>query len=502
MKLNADIIYKELSKTIRLDCYGVRKKELLLQRPIFWLGGKEMMPDRLYVVRSDLLPKHTQIQEGDLIICVGGNPLSDYCDESFALFVVKDSDILTIHNLLQEIFDRYDGWEKAMQEIVEEDRGLQQLVDCSDEFLGAPAMILDNRFCCLAYSSYVHGRPEYSDLQPENGVPNVDGISASLERYGTSNMTRHDVFIIENAGLNQLAKNIFDHDSYAGSMFVSLLPGQKTEPVAELTRFFFTYAEKLFRRTVMHAVGYPHILKSALLDLIDCYPVDPIRMKSLQSGVQDTFICMKLRLTEQMLDLSLDYFCVNLEILLSGCIAFRHESDVVAFLNMTKMKCSPESAVSQALNRMPSMKVKVGVSNPFHDLTKVRFYFQEASVALKMGKMLSEAQNAFHFNDYILPYILMQGTGEFPLDVLFQEYFGSLQDHDQNSPISYLETLRCYIRNNMNVLKTAEALFVHRSTLNSRLVRIKQMIKLDWNKADDFLILTFLLRAQDIYISS
>jgi purine catabolism regulator len=50
----------------------------------------------------------------------------------------------------------------------------------------------------------------------------------------------------------------------------------------------------------------------------------------------------------------------------------------------------------------------------------------------------------------------------------------------------------------MNMSKTAKELFLHRSTLSARLSKIKQMISLDWNDPNDYLMLYILLKAIEL----
>lgn len=68
--------------------------------------------------------------------------------------------------------------------------------------------------------------------------------------------------------------------------------------------------------------------------------------------------------------------------------------------------------------------------------------------------------------------------------------------HDENSQVSYLETLRIYLDNNLSVTKTAVALYLHRSTLLDRLAHITQMLGCDLKNPDFCLTLGILLRAE------
>ena len=97
-------------------------------------------------------------------------------------------------------------------------------------------------------------------------------------------------------------------------------------------------------------------------------------------------------------------------------------------------------------------------------------------MALEIGCVICPDQKTFFFADYLLPYMLLQSTGEFPLDFLLSEFFSPLMEHDKDSGVSYMDTLYAYLRNNLNALQTADEMYLHRSTLNARLLKIENLL--------------------------
>ena len=83
-----------------------------------------------------------------------------------------------------------------------------------------------------------------------------------------------------------------------------------------------------------------------------------------------------------------------------------------------------------------------------------------------------------------------------PSWVYYPDGLKKLKAHDESSQVSYLETLRVYLDNNLSVTKTAAALYLHRSTLLDRLAHITQMLGCDLKNPDFCLTLGILLRAE------
>ena len=57
-----------------------------------------------------------------------------------------------------------------------------------------------------------------------------------------------------------------------------------------------------------------------------------------------------------------------------------------------------------------------------------------------------------------------------------------------------MKTLRTYLDENLNATRTAEALFIHRSTLLYRLEKIKEILQYDLDDPDENFYLSFSFR--------
>ena len=57
--------------------------------------------------------------------------------------------------------------------------------------------------------------------------------------------------------------------------------------------------------------------------------------------------------------------------------------------------------------------------------------------------------------------------------------FLSLLDADRSSSFPMVETLQCYLENGRNLIRTAEALSIHKNTMLYRLNRIREYLNTD-----------------------
>lgn len=85
------------------------------------------------------------------------------------------------------------------------------------------------------------------------------------------------------------------------------------------------------------------------------------------------------------------------------------------------------------------------------------------------------------------------------MEMYYTEGMRRLKQHDEKSPVSYIETLRTYLDCNMSVTKTTAKLYVNRSTLIERLTRIKRELNCDLEDPEERLRIQILLKAEQLH---
>ena len=94
--------------------------------------------------------------------------------------------------------------------------------------------------------------------------------------------------------------------------------------------------------------------------------------------------------------------------------------------------------------------------------------------------------------------LIENALGKLPLRACFPSGLKRLVEHDAGSAVSYLETLKIYLEQNMSVTRTASRLFLNRSTLLERMNRIKNLLDSDRQDAEERLLLQILLKAMEV----
>lgn len=105
------------------------------------------------------------------------------------------------------------------------------------------------------------------------------------------------------------------------------------------------------------------------------------------------------------------------------------------------------------------------------------------------------------FEDIALDYLMGKCTEKLEPKVICSRAVLTLREYDREHKTDYFETLRTYISCQMNAVKAAKALFIHRSTFLYRMAHIREMVNIDLEDPDQllYLLLTCKLLEKEAY---
>lgn len=141
------------------------------------------------------------------------------------------------------------------------------------------------------------------------------------------------------------------------------------------------------------------------------------------------------------------------------------------------------------------LPVRLALGRFFPDATGLARSFEVARSTMKAGKIRDPQGSLYVFEDMVLP-VLLDGLNQgwqaeelaHPLeDLALQDRKGQLR-----------ETLAAWYANGMRLTPTAEALGIHRNTLEYRLKRIEALCSVDFGQTEDCMRLYLALQIQSV----
>ncbi|MGM0641905.1 MAG: PucR family transcriptional regulator [Thermotogota bacterium] len=143
-------------------------------------------------------------------------------------------------------------------------------------------------------------------------------------------------------------------------------------------------------------------------------------------------------------------------------------------------------------NLLKKYDLNVALSDTFSNFLDFKKYYDQTVFTL--NRPISKNQN-IHFYSEVKFYDLIDKIKEkINLKEYCQKNIFDLIKNDKNKNTEYFETLKLYLKNNSNIVKTAEELFIHRNTLSYRIKKIEDILGFELNDGEKNFELFFTIK--------
>jgi purine catabolism regulator len=135
------------------------------------------------------------------------------------------------------------------------------------------------------------------------------------------------------------------------------------------------------------------------------------------------------------------------------------------------------AATLRGIAQANGLSVSVGVGGFASDSAQMGRGYQEALVALKVGRKLSGPGHVLHFRDVGTYRILLDIWERDPDEIrsLYEETIGPVDRYDEENGTQLTQTLMTFFRQNESLTKTAAELYAHRHTIRYRLEKVGEI---------------------------
>lgn len=121
----------------------------------------------------------------------------------------------------------------------------------------------------------------------------------------------------------------------------------------------------------------------------------------------------------------------------------------------------------------------LGISPVSSGVSTIRDSYQKALSAITLGSKLHTEKHLFLYFEDSVYHSLFQHYDQAGLIELYNLYIGKLARYDQEKKTELVTTLRSFLDNSCNAIKTARQLFVHRNTIFYRIDQIQSILQVD-----------------------
>ncbi len=438
-------------------------------RPLLFERGERKFGARIIICdAAELNAMRGGLQPEPLFLCIGQPDAKAF--DTFDLCVLPEHEQKgVILNFVQRLFDRLDDWTQSLRQAAETGVEIEELLTRASEMLQNPIALIDERGHIVAQSE----QTETNFIQPlfNQIFASCDGADcASVQKLG------------EESAPNALyAQYKTNETSY------TLICAAGDRPFYASDEIVFEslsgYLRLMLSQRTMH-IGLNRVKREneAIVRLLrellsQDQPGQATQEQLTQLGWSEASEYAVLAIEPEDGNLRAaraGAICDEFERELEGSCAFTASSVIVAVVRPSLL--DEEALVERLRIIARTEKLNIGICEA---LDGFAMFPQRLFLAKRALNRAASSGGISAFFDGIEEEIISGSLAEVPKELICLRSVRAIARFDLQHKTCYLDTMEQYVKHHFNAVKTAGALFIHRSTFLYRLERIKTQFGLD-----------------------
>ncbi len=495
MHLSALLITWHLKKDYEVAVSDRLSCEPCLKYPLIF-GGTGPLQDGIVYLSDNpsfSMPSH-KLSETFLILTGAKFHISER-DYPNLCILPESVPLAELFARIQEIFSLYEEWNQTLLESRLTGSTIQNLFDLTDPIIPNPMVLIGMDFTVLATKKSPYGSRKNFVLGSTDETKALISALKQDPNYEAA-FTRTGYFYYPGnaVAVPQLCVNITRFDRTVYRLMIS----EGEVPLDDTFGFILEYLAKM----ISHALATnlvadrdsAHSLHQIFTNLLTDPSADYVEISQQlsESGWLSSHMYQCILLKTGILDyknLTMRSICSYVENNIPASCAVEHHGNVVIYIDLDLCTLSSDAISQKLASFIRDSLLNAGYSRKMLGHFNFHRQYVQASIALQMGSRKNPSQWIHHFNQIALPYILEQATKKLPAYMICHEKLIALKNADAAGHTQLYETTRCYLEHHQSVTRTAEALFIHRSTLLYRLEKIRDALGTDFSDPDELLYL-------------
>lgn len=180
-----------------------------------------------------------------------------------------------------------------------------------------------------------------------------------------------------------------------------------------------------------------------------------------------------------------------------GCLTQMVDGKVIILLDSDQCRKSPilENLLPEFVNTLRVNKIYAGISRCFRQITQASQALEQAKKAFFYARQNGADGPLFYYEDYTMEDFVQILLEKRPLEMLLDPGLLEVIEYDKERHTSLVQTLTCYLDNQMNLQSVSQKLHIHVNTLKYRIQKIQNIALLDFTEVDSLLRLKISLIA-------
>lgn len=504
MKLNLHILAQDVSdlgvRTQLADHWSTMPIRFATQSD----GTGQLKSDRLYVMEARVAPCVLPSASERLnILFTGGEPTSALV-EAGAHNIAWTPARTSASGLVERLNNRiatYNDWCEDIASAFAEGKPLRRVAEQSEPLFDNPIWMFDAQlqtvFHVMRQDHYVV--PENYQRYAERETWPISGINAINDTFKDARTLREPYLLPPMFGYSSLCYNLFDGDIYLATLCIDSISGK---PMSDRERALVKFLGDMMGYDLKHQSHFTKhatfTMNAQIEKLLAGGNIPKSRLAASLGkkhwSIDDTYYCIVLQqrreasYSDAILIPLAEHICDEIP----QTIYSLAKGQVVLISNYSLSQTQPDDACRIVTDHIAQadLHLRVGISTPFSDFSMLPYFRDQAAEAIAIGKRADPDAMAFFFHDHMREAIVRRCMRDTVPEALCPPSLSRLIRYDKAHGADLVDTLKAYLENNMSTNKTAQALYLHRNTLLSRLKKIESVGKIDLEDSETRFLLS------------
>lgn len=466
MKLTPRIIVKKLKERFPIKHSNDLPSDLYLGRPVFYTGAEQDLNHQLFImIEAFLETEIIHFPATSFIVFVGKR--HDTIPKKLNNICVVDCgvDATAVFNAIQNVCNFYDNWYEELLLMRMQEAPIDKILEISEPIFRQRPQVIETD----ANFDSVRNRDSVFVFTPKQSAH--PALCFNIKRHG---LVTHHLMLCDPS------VRIDESDAFLLEILGSVVKHTLAQARIQQPKRNKDLITVL--RTILTDRTADYVSTSQKLDDLGWYSTNEFLCVVFQESSPS-----RKRMSEN--DIS-NY----IENVLPHTCAFSHKNRIVIFVNITKAQLTLENISERLLYFVRDSHFKAGYSRVMEGHFNLRRQYLQALIALDLGDRKMPSMWSHDFNDVVFDYILEQATRRLPGYMLSHEKLLHLKEMDDFQNTDYMHTLKLYLDNHLNAVKTAKDLYIHRSTFLYRLDKIKSILDTNLEDPEEILYLMLSFR--------
>lgn len=503
IKLN--YIYEQLQKYSPSLYPANNDNRLLIDEEMLSVDIDEFHSNVLYIAKASILPKIEHKIDKELVFLVKKDEdynLNSLLEKGVTILEIPpaadDFSFEEVRNLFLKD-SLYLNSSADLLDALISDKGLNHIINTSSELLQNPVILIDSGFRILAHSDAGEINEPFWLNNIKKGYCSYEFISEvkSIEAVKQSPDSSEPYEVVCSASpIKKLVSKVRIDGKSIG--YIILIESKQKfidgtyQTMKLLSHVISEKLKKNKRYRNLNGLMHENILIDILEKNITSKEVLLERSKSADYSFGENLFLLTIDISNyhanktktSSLKESLRYFFPNEKFVF-------YQGNILILIDLANDVLAENIITTEFEKFITQNNLKVVISDNFSHILDLPHYYKQVLNILELAEMLGLTKKVLYYKDYKFYYILYKKDFS-KLELLDLCNKGLLQiiQYDKKHNTEYYKTLKRYIEEDRNAIRTSEKMYVHRNTINYRLNKVKELGDLNLKNSDEVFDLT------------